>query len=142
MTDLTRTKELMQKKGICVFSGLIAEGTENGEIDSATGNHLLGNLPPDAVILDANIHVKTVSDAVTSAVGTLGTASAGTQVLSAADLKSAGDEGTFTGQSLTGTGVELWLGLTITGAATDVGEYIVIVEYLEYTKNTGEYTSV
>ena len=142
MTDLTRTKELMQKKGVCIFAGVIAEGTENGDITAATGNHLLGNLPPDAVITDAYIHVVTASDAATTAVGVLGTASAGTEILSAADLKTAGKEGTFAGQSLTDTGVEVWLGTTITGAATAVGEYLVVVEYLEFEKNTGEYTAV
>lgn len=140
MVDLTRTNELAQKKSICVFAGQINEGTERGEVESADGNHLLGNLPPDAIILDAFIHVKTASDAATSATGTLGTASAGTQILSAADLKTTGDSGTFTGQSLTGTGKEVWLGLAYVGANTDVGEYIVVVEYLEYEKNTGEYT--
>ena len=142
MTDLTRTNELMQKKGVCIFAGVIAEGVDDGDIAAATGNHLLGNLPPDAVITDAYIHVKTVSDAATTAVGVLGTASAGTEILSAADLKTAGDSGTFTGQSLTDTGVEVWLGTTITGAATAVGEYLVVVEYLEFEKNTGEYTAV
>ena len=142
MADLTRTNELMQKKSICVFSGTIAEGTDNGDIAAATGNHLLGNLPPDAVILDASIHVQTASDAATTAVGTLGTASAGTEILGAADLKAAGKQGTFAGQLLTDTGVEVWLGTILTGAATAVGKYLVIVEYLEFTKNTGEYTSV
>ena len=142
MTDLTRSNELMQKKSICVFSGVIAEGTDNGDVLAASDNHLLGNLPPDSVILDASIHVVTASDAATTAAGTLGTASGGSQILSAADLKAAGEQGTFTGQSLTDSGVEVWLGMAITGAATEVGEYLVIVEYLEFTKNSGEYTAV
>lgn len=141
MTDLVRAKSYAQKKSECFFAGEVTEGSQSFEISAATGNHLLANLPPDSIITDAYIHVKTASDAATSAVGTLGTASAGTEILSAADLKSAGDEGTFTGQSLTGTGVELWMGLTVTGATTEVGEYIVVVEYLEYTKKSGEYTS-
>lgn len=140
MTDLSRTGELNQKKGICYFSGQINEGTDNGEISAANGDHLLGNLPPDAIITDAYIHVVTASDAATSATATLGTTEGGSEVMSAADLKTTGEQGTFTGQSLTATGVPLYLGITYVGAATEVGEYVVAVEYLEFTKNTGEYT--
>ena len=41
---------------------------------------------------------------------------------------------------MTGTGAELWLNTTITGAATAVAKYLVVVEYLEFNKATGEYT--
>lgn len=140
MTDLIRAKAFAQKKTECFFAGEVNEGTQSFEIVAENGNHLLANLPPDSIITDAYIHVATASDAATSAVAKLGTASAGSEILSAADLTSTGDEGTFTGQSLTGTGVELWLNLTLVGAATNVGKYIVVVEYLEYTKKSGEYT--
>ena len=142
MTDLTRTNELMQKKGICVFAGMITEGAENGNILAATGNHLLGNLPPDAVITNAYAHVKTASDAATTATLKLGTASGGAQLFPAVSVKTTGKKGTFAGQLLTDTGVELGLGLAVAGATTEVGEYLVVVEYLEFTKNTGEYTAV
>ena len=141
MTDLIRTGELAQKKTICMFAGKLVEGTDTGELTAGTDDdYLLANLPPEAVILDAYIHVETASDAATSAVATLGTTEGGSEILSAADLTSTGEQGTFAGQSLTGTGVELYLGINYTGAATAVGEYIVVVEYLEYEKNTGEYT--
>lgn len=140
MTDLSRTNTLMQKKGVCMFAGAISEGTEVGELTAANGNHLLGNLPPDAIITDAYIHVETVSDAATSLTATLGTASGGAQILSAATLKTLGKRGTFAGQSLTSSGVPVYLGMTYVGAATAVGTYIVVIEYLEYTKTTGEYT--
>jgi hypothetical protein len=42
----------------------------------------------------------------------------------------------------TDTGVPLYLGVVTTGAATDVGEYVVVVEYLEFEKTTGEYTTI
>ena len=138
-TDKTRVGTLAQKKSIAVFSGVLTEGEE---ILAASGNYLLAKLPPESVILDASIFVKTASDAATSAIATLGTAEGGTQILSAANLKTAGKVGTFTGRSATGTGVDLYLGITISGAATAVGEYIVIIEYLEYEKNTGEYTEI
>ena len=138
--DLTRTGELAQKKGVCVFSGLLVEGTGNGELGILTDNYHLGKLPPDAIITNAYIHIVTASDAATSNTGKLGTAEAGSQILSAANLKTLGKQGTFTGQSKTATGVDVFLTTTIVGAATAVGEYVVTVEYLEYTKNTGEYT--
>lgn len=139
--NLTRANEYMQKKGVCVFAGVVQEGTENGQIAKAAGNHLLANLPKDAVITNAYAHVLTASDATTYGI-TLGTASGGAQILSAANGKTAGKQGTFAGQVATGTGVELWLNVTRTGAGAVDAKYLIVVEYLEYTKNTGEYTEV
>jgi len=141
-TDMTREDNFSQKKGVCLFAAEVVEGTESYEIPAATGNYLLANIPPDAIITNAYIQVKTAADAATSATAKLGTAEGGTQVLSAANLKTLGKQGTFTGHVETGTGVELYLGLTVTGAATNVANYVVVVEYLEYTKNTGELTRV
>lgn len=141
-TDKTRESKFMQKKSISYFAAEVFEGTESGQIAVGSGNFLLGYLPTNAIVTNAYIHVQTVSDAATSNVATLGTAEGGTQILSAANLKTLGKQGTFTGQSLTTTGKPLYLGVTTTGAATNVGKYIVVVEYLEYTKNTGEYTKI
>ena len=144
MTDLTRKNNYMQKKGFCIFAGSVEEGTEDNQVSAINGDHLLGNLPPDAIITNAYMHVVAVSDAGTSLTGKLGTASAGGEILTAANLKAAvGKVGTFAGQTLTGSGVPIWLSLTYVGtAATNIGKYIVVVEYLEYTKNTGELTKI
>jgi len=143
-TDITRSGEFAQKKSICVFAADVREGTnlQEGEIPAATGNFLIAKLPPDAIITNAYVNVVTAGDAATSASAKLGTAEGGTEVLSAANLKTVGKQGTFTGQSVTGTGVDLFLGLTVTGVATNVAHYVVVVEYLEYQKNTGEYTQI
>lgn len=142
-TDMTRENNFHQKKGVCLFASEVVEGTEDAQIAAGSGDFLLANIPLDAVITDAYIHVETVSDAATSAVATLGTTEGGSEILSAADLKTAvGKVGTFTGQSLTLTGKPLYLGVTTVGAATNVGKYIIVVEYIEYTKNTGEYTTI
>jgi len=140
--DMTRENNFHQKKGVCLFASEVIEGTDDAQIAAGSGNFLLSNIPLDALITDAYIHVVTASDAATSAVATLGTAEAGSEILSAADLTTVGKEGTFTGQSLTTTGKGLYLGITTVGAATNVGKYIVVVEYIEYTKNTGEYTTI
>ncbi len=143
-TNLTRAKQFMQKKSECFFAGQVNEGTENGDIAVAAGTVSLANLPPDAIITNAYIHVVTVSDAVTSSTGKIGTTDGGSEVLSAANLKAAtGKVGTFTGQSLTGTGKTLYFTITkVGGDGTAVGEVLIVVEYLEYTKKTGEYTAV
>ena len=142
-TDMTRTLDLMQKKSESFFASEMVEGTETYELPVIGGNFLLGNLPPNCVITNAYIHVKAASDAVTSSTGKLGTAEAGSEILSAANLKTAGKVGTFTGQSLTDTGVGVYLAITkVGGDGTAVGEMVVVVEYLEYSKNNGEYTTV
>lgn len=138
MTDLTRNSGANQKKAVSVFAATIEEG-ENG-VAVGAGNYQLANLPYDAIITNAYVFVQTVSDAATSATATLGTASGGTQILSAGNLKTAGKVGTFTGYSDTGTGKELWLNIAVTGAAAAAAKFVVVVEYLEHTKNTGEYT--
>lgn len=136
MEDLRRLGTLNQKKGICVAAAALDFST----LGATTESFQLFNLPEQSVITNAYVHVMTASDAVTTNVGILGTAENGTEVLSAADLKSVGEAGTFTGQSLTGTGKTIYFKQTVTGAAT-VGEVLVVVEYLEYDKNTGEYTN-
>lgn len=140
---MRRENRFNQKKQECRFAIDIKEGTESYELALGNGDHQLANLPPNAVITDAYSHVKVVADAATSKVATLGTTEGGSEIMSAADLKAAtGETGTFTGQSDTGTGVTLWLGLTVVGAETAVGQYVIVVEYLEYEKNTGDYTTI
>lgn len=142
MTDLRIQNEAFQKKQKSYFAIRLDEGVEANELALGNGNHQLADLPPDAIITDSYIHVITVNDAATTKVATLGTASGGSEILSAADLKSAGKEGTFTGDSLTGTGVTIWLGITVVGAETAVGEYFIVIEYMEPEKKTGEYTTI
>ncbi len=140
MANLTRYNGAFKKKLTSVMAMVLSEGTDKGNIAAASADHLVGILPADAIVTNAYVMTKTASDAATSAAAKLGTASGGSQILSAANLKTVGKTGTFTGASDTGTGKEVWLGLTYTGAATAVGEYVVVIEYLEYTKNGQELT--
>lgn len=142
MADLTRANNAFQKRGVCYLATVIEEGTDDGDLPLGTANHQIANLPADSLITDAYVFVLTAGDAATSAAATLGTASGGTELASGVDLKTLGDQGTFTGISNTGTGVTVWLNVTKTGAETAVGKYLVVVEYLEYNKNTGEYTAI
>lgn len=140
--NMAREGDFAQKKSTSYFAIKLDEGVESDEIAVAGGNVLLGHLPPDCIIVDSYVHVVVVSDAVTSSTGKLGTAEAGSEILSAADLDAAtGKTGTFTGQSLTGTGVGVYFNITkVGGDGTAVGEVYIVVEYLETTKKTGEYT--
>lgn len=141
-TSLVRAKTFAQKKSISFFAARTKQAATpgEGELARTTANYLLANLPANALITNAFVMVNTASDAVTSAVATLGTAEAGTQILSAADMKTLGKQGTFTGELDTGTGVSLYLRVAITGAVTIDADITVVVEYLEYDKTTGEYT--
>jgi len=141
-TDKTRAGNFHQKKSECEFAGVVVEGTGNSQIPSGSGNFLLANLPPRSIVTAAYIHTLVASDAATSNVATIGTTEGGSEILSAGDLTALGESGSFTGQVFTDTGVPLYLGVVTTGAATDVGEYVVVVEYLEFEKTTGEYTTI
>ena len=141
-TDKTRIAEFCQKKSECMFAGVVVEGTGIAQLVSGSGNFLLANLPPRAIVTNAYVHTLVVGDAATSNVVTIGTTEGGDEILSAGDTLTLGESGTFTGQVFTNTGVPLYLGVTTTGAATDVGEYVVMVEYLEFEKTTGEYTRI
>lgn len=138
-----RTARFMQKKTECFVGANVTEGQGAAEIDgTASGNFLIVNLPDNSLITNAYVWVKTVSDAATTAVLNLGTTESGTEIMSAGDLKALGESGTFTGTSDTGTGVPVYMEVQKTGAATDTAVYVVVIEYFEYTKNNGEYTSL
>lgn len=143
-TSLKRTGTWMLKKTTSLLAEVVVEGdsTVEGEVPASTANYLVATLPANAIITRAYVQVLTASDAATSASAKLGTAEGGSEILSAANLKTLGKQGTFTAQTDTSTGKDVYLTLTYTGAATTVGKYVVVVEYDEYTKNDGEYTEV
>ena len=142
-TSLVRDKTLAQKKELSLFAARLIQSASpgEGELATTTANYKLANLPEKALITNAYIMVNTASDAATSATGTIGTTEGGNDILDAADLKTLGQEGTFAGLLDTGSGKELYLRLAIVGAATAVGDFTVVLEYIEYEKNTGEYTA-
>lgn len=145
-TNYTRASKFNQKRASSFFSVELIEAAnpsmQGAQITATSNNELLVKLPPNALILDAYVYVKTASNAATTAVFALGTTDGGAQILSAANAKTLGKQGTFTGQSDTGTGKDVYLTRTVTGAATPAGKYVVVIEYLEYTKTNGELTNV
>ncbi len=145
-TNYTRAAKFNQKRSRSYFTAYLTEAaTKNaltGDIIRTSDNELLGKLPPDSIIENAWLFTIVAGDAATSIAMTLGTTEGGSQIMSAANGKALGKSGTFTAQTVTtGTGVSLFLGRTVTGAGNNIGKYLVVVEYLEYTKETGELTN-
>lgn len=143
-TSLKRLGTWMLKKTTSLLAEVVVEGDEatEGQVPAVTANYLVATLPANAVITRAYVQVLSASDAATSAAAKLGTTEAGAEILSGANLKVLGKQGTLGSQFDTGTGKDVYMTLTYTGAATNVGKYVVVVEYDEYTKNDGEYTEV
>jgi len=133
-TDNTRVDNYNQKKAVCQM--VIRVGEDEYKSYLAAGNFLVGILPPKAIITDAYVHTVSASDAAAIA---LGTAEGGTEILSVGDSTTLGKTGTFTGQSETGSGVEVYMS---TGAAATQGDFVAIIEYVEYTLNTGNLTKI
>ena len=143
--NITRGLKFNEKRSsryMCVeLTEAAALNVMSGQIPAASDNYLIARLPANTLITNAYVFTKKVSNAATTAVATLGTAEGGTQIMSAGNLKTAGKTGTFTGTSDTGTGVNVYLGITLTGAATAAGSYLVVIEYLEYQRcPSQEYT--
>lgn len=132
--DRTRIGEFHQKKG--GSTSVVRISSEVYKDFNIAGDYLVLNLPPRAVVTGAYVHTLEASDA--GAV-TLGTAEGGAEILSAGDSATPGKSGAFTGQVSTGTGVPVYMGIA---APVTTGDFLAVVEYLEFTKNTGEYTKI
>lgn len=139
--NLTRERIRSQKKGICVAHAIL---DYTDEIGTSGDNYELFVLPPDSMILSAAIFVVTPSDAATSAEANLGFDS-GDTLIDGADLTSAANSYLTGGTNsvvpqIAETGGTVTFTPTYTGATT-VGKFHVVIEYLEFDKNTGEYTN-
>jgi hypothetical protein len=135
-TSATRADSFFTKKLLSQMVINVDECSKGagGVVDP--GNYLVGNLPEDCIV--QNAYVFTTVPAGGPAAVTVGTAEAGTEILSAADAQTPGKTGTFTGEFHTGTGVEVYL----TTAADTAAEYYVVIEYLELRVDTGSMTRV
>lgn len=136
--NLTRTGKANQKLNTSIFS-MELDFTTN--IPTSADVYELFVLPPYSMITAANIFVVTASDAATSAVADIGFAGADTLV-DGVNLKSAANTNLSGGTNVVvpqikETGGTVTFKPTYTGATT-VGKFRVTIEYLEYTKYTGE----
>ena len=134
--DITRVATNAQKKGISILA--VQVNNETRKHFPIGGNYLICNLPPDAIIVEGYIFVNEVSNGGTCLIGI---SEAGTEIASAAAVGTKGKVGTTpnTMPISSGTGTPIYL--TIPTRPT-TGDFVVIVEYIEYTKNTGEYTTI
>lgn len=134
MPDVTRNSSFMQKRNVSIMTILVDDSTRS-EFPAA-GPYQVANLPPDALIVNAYVHTMSASSAATV---TLGTTSGGSDILSGGDVDSIPGEGSFGGKAHTGTGKPVYMGL---GGAATTGSFVAVIEYIEYKKNTGEYTRI
>ena len=133
--NITRTGKAHLKKTVSLMS--VKVGANDADtFNDINNNYLVGYLPPNAVITNATVLTKVVSDAATVIVGTT---EAGTEILSAGDTSSTGFSGTFAGPLDTDTGVAIYIKL---GFAVTTGDVRVLISYDEYDLNNGAMTMV
>ncbi|AWD90295.1 hypothetical protein [Dickeya phage Amaethon] len=145
-TNVSRAGTLAQKKVTMLMSAnvtaenVIAAG---GTLAVGTNNFLIGTLPERSVITDAYIVVDTAANSATSAAVTVGIAEEGAEIMastSVAAVPATGVIGTLVNKRKTSTGLDVYVGITYTGATTNFGDFTVVIRYDEYTKRSGEYT--
>ena len=133
--NVTRIGKAHMKKTLSLMA--IAIGADQAaDFNDASGNYLVGYLPPNAIIRDAVVLTKVISDAATV---TVGTTEGGTEIMSAGTTAAVGITGTFTGESDTNTGKPVYVAL---GAVVTTGDVRVIISYDEYDLNNGDMTLV
>ena len=134
--DQTLNGKNSQKKSISVSSATIDFGAQNLAIADVVS---VFTLPADAVVTNAFFYVQTGVAGVTST----GKITVGTTDVVAA-VAFAGTAGAVKGGAVTkahtGTGSEVTI--TIGTAAATAGVVEVVVEYIEYTKTSGELTNI
>lgn len=138
MATLNRTREGIrnQKKGVCVASALI----KFDDFTDIAGVAELIELPEDALVIAAHLYVKIAFNAGTSM--TLQLKSGSDSIFAAVSVQSTGLKATAAPplKADTGVGSKLTATVVIVGALPTVGAVVAVVEYIEYNKNTGEYT--
>lgn len=133
--NVTRSGKTHLKKSVCLMA--IAIGAlQKADYNDASNNYLVGYLPPDAIVTDCKVVTKVISDAATVKVGTV---EAGTQLMSLGTTTAVGINGTFTGESDTGSGKPVYVTL---GAAVTTGDVRILISYEEYDLNTGDMTLI
>mgnify|MGYP003658219662 CR=1 FL=1 len=133
--NVTRAGKTHLKKSVCLMAIQLG-AAQSADFNDASNNYLVGYLPPGAVIVDAKVLTKVISDAATV---TVGTTEGGTQILSAGTTAATGITGTFTGESDTNTGVPVHVTL---GAAVTTGDVRILISYDEYDLNNGDMTLI
>ncbi len=136
MATLNKTREGQrnQKKGISVAHATI----DFSEFDATGDVAELFELPENAHIARIHLNVKTAFNAGTSMVivGKLGAST----VMASISIATTGVKTLTVTQLDAGTGAQFTLTTTVVGAMPTAGKAEIMVEYIEYTKNSGELT--
>ena len=117
----------------------IAEGF-NG-FDTTTESYKLIKLPWNSIVVDAYVMVKEASSLASTTV-TLGTTEGSDNIMQSADLTAQGKQGTFAGEQIVKVGKPIFANFDYQNTGATAGEFILVIEYLEYRKGTGEYTKL
>tara|TARA_R110002153_G_scaffold268174_3_gene432773 strand:+ start:1418 stop:1852 length:435 start_codon:yes stop_codon:yes gene_type:complete len=137
--NTTRAGKTHLKKSVCLMSIQIG-ALQSADYNDASNNYLVGYLPPGAIVTDAKVVTKVISDAGTGVTPiTLGTTEGGTEIMSAGDSDAVGITGTFTGEFDTDTGKPVYMTL---GAVVTTGDVRLLISYEEYDLNTGDMTVI
>lgn len=155
--NITRTLGKHQKRGVSVFAALLSSAS-TGELLVSGDSYELFKLPPNSLVISRDVHIRTANNCSSTAVLDVGI-DGGSEFVNDANLKAtAGTSGiaaptaTVTGDAETVSVAGIFVpkfyptGGTVTAkpvfGANDVtaGECLVIIEYIEIDKATGELT--
>lgn len=157
-----------QRRSVSVMAIELEEGTSAlNNIPGTTGAFHVANLPPNSVVLRTMIHVLAAATA-TSSTLKLGTTDGGTELfpvaIDATALKvrrfpyaafgAIDDDGLASATTAdaatngvlatlyTATGMPVIVTATVDTMTARTGKYLILIEYIEFDKTTGEYTSL
>ena len=129
----------LEKKQESRSASVIEEGLDG--FGTTTESYKLIKLPWNSLITDAYVMVEEASSLASTTV-TLGTTEGADDIMQAADLTTAGKQGTFAGEQIVKIGKPVFANFDYPNAGDTTGKFILVVEYLEYRKGTGEYTKL
>lgn len=141
--DMTRFGGSAQKKVSRVLAVEVSPefyGEAGDTLAAGTFNYLVAKLPANSVLTNAYLVVDEATTASTSAQAALGSAEGGAQVVTLTSVSTVGVVGGIVKKLPTGTGMAVYLQVKVVGTVTKVGTFTAVIEYTEYTKNSGEYT--
>ena len=133
--NTTRAGKTHLKKSVCLMSIAIG-AAQKDDYNDVSKNYLVGYIPPNAIITDAKVVTKVISDIASVIVGIT---EGGSEILSGGVTAAKSISGAFTGEIDTDTGKAVYVTL---GAAATTGDVRVLISYDEYDLNTGDMTLI
>ena len=132
---VTRTNNFNTKKLLSQMCITIDESTRNDLIGDPSFQYLVGYLPADCFIQNAYVATR-VAQGVADVMD-VGTTNGGNDILQGGPLNAVGFGGTFNGPVDTGTGVPVYITMTVDPT---VAVFTLVIEYLEFKVSTGSLT--